>query len=96
MQKDLDNESPVKSIKTSQKCRYLANLQKKVNVGDKKVYSKKTALYNILNMTERNVGIEELFSFELTTVSYIYLHYGSYDEETPKEWILQQQNLTLT
>ena len=33
MQKDLDNDSPVKSMKTSKKCKNLADLQKKVRVG---------------------------------------------------------------
>ena len=38
MQKDLDDESPVKSMKTLNKCKHLAALKKKVKVGDKKVY----------------------------------------------------------
>lgn len=69
MQKDLDDESPVESMKTSKKCKNLADLQKKVKVGDKKVYIEKTVLFNrLIIMAERDEGIEEIFSFELTPV----------------------------
>ena len=69
MQKDLDDDSPVKSMKTSKKCKNLADLQKKVRVGDKKVYIEKTVLFNRLTiMAERDKGIEEIFNFELTSV----------------------------
>ena len=69
MQKDLDDESPVKSMKISNKCKNLAALQMKVKIGDKKVYIEKTLLFNMLIiMAERDEGIEELFHFELTPV----------------------------
>ncbi len=69
MQKDLDDESPVKSMKTSNKCKNLAALKKKVKVGDKKVYIEKTLLFNrLIIMAERDEGIEEIFHFELTPV----------------------------
>ena len=69
IQKDLDGESPVKSMKTSKKCKNLAALQKKVKVGDKKVYIEKTMLFNrLIIMAERDEGIEEIFKFELTPV----------------------------
>ena len=69
MQTDLDDASPVQSMKTSKKCKNLANLQKKVRVGDKKVYIEKTALFNrLIIMAERDKGIEEIFSYELTPV----------------------------
>ncbi len=69
MQKDLDNESPVKSMKTSKKCKNLADLQKKVRVGDKKMYIEKTLLFNrLVIMAERYEGIEHIFNFELTPV----------------------------
>ena len=69
MQKDLDDESPVKSMKTSKKCKNLAALQKKVKIGDKKVYIEKTLLCNrLIIMAERDEGIEEIFRFELTPV----------------------------
>ena len=42
MKKDLDNESPVKSMKTSKKCKNLAELQKKVKVDEKHIYIEKT------------------------------------------------------
>lgn len=54
-------------MKTFNKCRNLANLQKKVKVGDTKVYIEKTALFNRL-IIMADEGIEELFSFELTPV----------------------------
>ena len=70
MQKDLDNESPVKSMKTSKKCKNLADLQKKVRVGDKKIYIEKTLLFNrLIIMAERDEGIEHIFNLELTLVS---------------------------
>ena len=69
IQKDLDNESPVKSIKTAKKCKNLAELQKKVKVGDKKIYMEKTLLFNrLIFMAERDAGIEHMFKFELTPV----------------------------
>ena len=56
-------------MKTSKKCRNLANLQKKVKVGDKKLYIENTQLFNILIiMAERDEGIEQIFNFELTPV----------------------------
>ena len=59
MQKDLDDESPVNSMKTSKKCKNLAALKKKVKVGDKKVYIEKTLLFNrLIIMAERDEGIE--------------------------------------
>lgn len=69
MQKDLDNESPVKSMKTAKKCKNLAELQKKVKVGDKRIYIEKTLLFNrLIFMAERDEGIEHMFKFELTPV----------------------------
>ena len=60
IQSDLDNESPVKSMKTSKKCR---------KVGDKKLYIEKTQLFNrLIIMAERDEGIEQIFKFELTPV----------------------------
>ena len=69
IQKDLDDESPVTTMKTSKKCRNLADLQKKVKVGDKKIYIEKTLLFNrLIIMAERDEGIEDIFKFELTPV----------------------------
>uniref|UniRef100_UPI00358F1FFC uncharacterized protein n=1 Tax=Myxine glutinosa TaxID=7769 RepID=UPI00358F1FFC len=69
MQKDLDNESPVKSMKTAKKCKNLAELQKKVKVGDKRIYIEKTLLFNrLIFMAERDEGIEHMFKFELNPV----------------------------
>lgn len=70
-----------KSIKTSKKCRNLASLQKKVKVGDKKLYIEKTQLFNrLIIMAERDEGLEGIFSFELTPVP-TSLKYGSHDEK---------------
>ncbi len=57
MQKDLDDESPVKSMKTSNKCKNLAALKKKVKLGDKKVYIEKTLVFSrLIIMAERMKG----------------------------------------
>ena len=69
MQKNLDDESPVKSMKISNKCKNLSCLKKKVQMGSKKVYIEKTLLFNrLIIMAERDEGIEEIFHFELTPV----------------------------
>lgn len=64
MQTDLDDASPAQSVKPSKKYKNLANLQKKVKVGEQKVYIEKTALFNrLIIMAERDEGIEEIFSY---------------------------------
>ena len=56
-------------MKTSNKCKNLTTLKKKVKVGDNNVYIEKTLLFNrLLIMGERDEGIEEIFRFELTPV----------------------------
>ena len=61
IQKDLDDESPVKSMKTSNKGKNLAALKNKVKVRDKKVYIKKTlVLFNMLIIkAERDEGTKK-------------------------------------
>ena len=61
IQKDLDGASLVKSIKISKKCRNLAALQKKVKVGDKKIYIEKSQIFTrlIIIMAERDEGIKD-------------------------------------
>ena len=59
----------LKACRHQKNAKNLSNLQKKVKVGDKKVYIEKTALFNrLIIMAERDEGIEELFRFELTPV----------------------------
>ena len=85
IQNDLDYQSPVKSMKTSNKCKNLAALQKEIKITDKKVCIEKTLLFHrLIIMAERDEGIDEIFSFQLNTCSGISLHYGSYDSETAK------------
>ena len=56
-------------MKTSNKCKNLAALKKKVKVGEKTVYIEKTLLFNrLIIMAEQDEGIEEIFHFELTPV----------------------------
>ena len=56
-------------MKTSKKCKNLADLRKKLKVGDKKIYIEKTLLFNrLMIMAERVEGIQHIFNFELTPV----------------------------
>lgn len=57
------------TLRTSKKVKPLSALQKKVKIGEKKVYVEKTALFTRLTLlAEREGSVEAAFEYELTPV----------------------------
>ena len=64
IQMELDGESPLKTIKISNKCKPISSLQKKVRIGEVKTYIEKTQLFNrLIIMAERHTGLDNIFRF---------------------------------